>query len=443
MRILIISHGHPAFSLGGAEIASHNLFLGLNKLPGVETFYLARASHPLRRHRGTPLMSLRQGERETFLHADDYDHYFISNRAVADLSGAFRQYLLSVKPDIVHFHHVLGLGVEALFEVRRTLPEARIVITFHEYLSICLNHGQMVKTARNQLCSSASPAECNGCFPDLSPARIFQRELFIKSHLQIADAFVSPSRFLIDRYVRWGLPADRFHMLENGIETAHVTPPREIAAGTRRARFGFFGQITQFKGVHVLLDAVGRVPRELWGEDAALCMFGGNLENQPEAFQKSFSVLVEKAGRRAKFYGSYRNDEMPRLMQQVDWVIVPSIWWENSPLVIQEAFLHGRPLIVADIGGMAEKVTHGTNGLHFRVGSAEDLADRIAEALTTPGLWERLREGAPKPISHQEAAEQHLALYRSLGSEASVLARPEPAAAKPAKRARRRSQSAA
>src|SRR5690606_35115845 len=128
--ILVISHGHPAFSLGGAEIASHNLFLGLNKLPGVEAFYFARASHPLRRHHGTPLMSLRQGERETFLHADDYDHYFISNRAVADLSGAFRQYLLSVKPGIVHFHHVLGLGVEALFEVRRTLPEARIVITF-------------------------------------------------------------------------------------------------------------------------------------------------------------------------------------------------------------------------------------------------------------------------------------------------------------------------
>jgi glycosyltransferase involved in cell wall biosynthesis len=442
MRVLIISHGHPAFSIGGAETASHNLFLGLGKVPGVEAFYLARASHPLRRHRGTPLMSLRQGARETFLHADDYDHYFVSNRAVGDLAGAFRQYLLSVKPDIVHFHHVLGLGVEALFEVRRTLPDARIVITFHEYLSICLNHGQMVKTKRNQLCSNAGPAECNGCFPDISPARIFERELFLKSHLEIADAFVSPSRFLIDRYVKWGLPAERFHMLENGIETAHVAPPREIAPGGRRARFGFFGQITQFKGLQILLDAVGRISDEVWGEDAALCIFGGNLENQPEPFQKSFGALMEKTGRRAKFYGSYRGEEMPELMRQVDWVVVPSIWWENSPLVIQEAFLHGRPLIVADIGGMAEKVAHGISGLHFRVGSAEDLADRLGEALTTPELWDRLRAGAPTPISHRIAAEQHLALYRSLRAEAGAPAQPEPASAAP-RRGRRTSRRAA
>ena len=55
-------------------------------------------------------------------------------------------------------------------------------------------------------------------------------------------------------------------------------------------------------------------------------------------------------------------------MAEIDWVVVPSIWWENSPLVIQEAFLHGRPVICSDIGGMAEKVRHGVDGLHFRVG---------------------------------------------------------------------------
>jgi glycosyltransferase involved in cell wall biosynthesis len=129
-------------------------------------------------------------------------------------------------------------------------------------------------------------------------------------------------------------------------------------------------------------------------------------------------------------------------MRQVDWVVVPSIWWENSPLVIQEAFLHGRPLIVADIGGMAEKVAHGISGLHFRVGSAEDLADRLGEALTTPELWDRLRAGAPTPISHRIAAEQHLALYRSLRAEAGAPAQPEPASAAP-RRGRRTSRRAA
>lgn len=415
MRVLIISHGHPAFSIGGAEIASHNLFSGLNRLPGTECFYLARAGHPIARHAQTPLMSLRQGPRETFLWADDYDHELISNRASDDIAGAFRRYLQDLQPDVVHFHHFIGLGVEAIWEVRRTLPNARIVITFHEYLPICLHHGQMVKTQKKRLCSNASPAECHACFPDSSPRRIFERELFLKDHLQIADAFVSPSHFLIDRYVNWGLPADKFVMLENGIETATVAPPRPLPPTGRRARFGFFGQITEFKGVQVMLDAVGRVSETAWGEDAALCIFGGNLENQPAAFRESFEALVEKAGRRAKFYGSYRAEEMPDLMRQVDWVIMPSIWWENSPLVIQESFLHGRPIIASDIGGMKEKVLDGINGLHFRVGSAEDLADRLTHVLTEPDLWERLRDCAPTPISHEEAARQHLALYQRLG----------------------------
>jgi glycosyltransferase involved in cell wall biosynthesis len=420
MRVLVISHGHPTFSIGGAEIASHNLFLGLNRLPEVEAFYLARAAAPIARHRQTPLMSLRQGERETFLWADDYDHTLLSNRATQDLSGAFRQYLLDVHPDVVHFHHVLGLGVEALFEVRRTLPEAKIVITFHEYLSICLHHGQMVKTQKNRLCSNASPADCANCFPAMPTARIFERELFLKRHLELADAFVSPSHFLIDRYVRWGLTADKFSMLENGIETGMIAPPRTLPTGGRRARFGFFGQITEFKGLQILLDAVGRVPDNAWGDDAALCIFGGNLENQPEAFRTGFATLMEKAGRRAKFYGSYRSEEMPALISQVDWVVVPSIWWENSPLVIQEAFLHGRPIIASDIGGMKEKIRNGVDGMHFRVSSAEDLADKLVEVLADPDVWEWLHANAPRPISHEQAAEQHLALYHRLGAAAAV-----------------------
>ena len=68
------------------------------------------------------------------------------------------------------------------------------------------------------------------------------------------------------------------------------------------------------------------MPEEVWGDDAALCIFGGNLENQPPAFRASFEESVEKAGRRAKFYGAYRAEEMADLMRQVDWVVVPSIW---------------------------------------------------------------------------------------------------------------------
>jgi glycosyltransferase involved in cell wall biosynthesis len=105
---------------------------------------------------------------------------------------------------------------------------------------------------------------------------------------------------------------------------------------------------------------------------------------------------------------------MSRLMESCDWVVVPSTWWENSPVVIQEAFFHGRPVIASNLGGMAEKVTNGLDGLHFRARSAEDLADRLIEALTVPGLWQRLRDGIRRPMDHVECAEAHLELYRKV-----------------------------
>ena len=94
-------------------------------------------------------------------------------------------------------------------------------------------------------------------------------------------------------------------------------------------------------------------------------------------------------------------------MQSVDWMVMPSIWWENSPIVIQEAFFHGRPLICSNIGGMAEKITDGVNGLHFRVGSPEDLADRMTQAMSTPELWDRLRDGRPDLLDADGCAAAH------------------------------------
>jgi len=84
-------------------------------------------------------------------------------------------------------------------------------------------------------------------------------------------------------------------------------------------------------------------------------------------------------------------------MADLHWVLIPSIWWENSPLVIQEAFFHRRPVICSDVGGMAEKVRDGIDGMHFRVGDAFSLARTIEAATTNPRLWRSLRDGIGEP----------------------------------------------
>ncbi|MCI0590636.1 MAG: glycosyltransferase, partial [Gammaproteobacteria bacterium] len=102
----------------------------------------------------------------------------------------------------------------------------------------------------------------------------------------------------------------------------------------------------------------------------------------------------------------------PRLMERIDWVVVPSIWWENSPLVIQEAMKFGRPVICADIGGMAEKVSDRRNGLHFRARNPFDLAARIEEAATTEGLWDTLYDNTTPALSIAAQTDQLMSFYR-------------------------------
>ena len=115
---------------------------------------------------------------------------------------------------------------------------------------------------------------------------------------------------------------------------------------------------------------------------------------------------------RVTFRGPYDHAELPTLMADLHWVVVPSIWWENSPLVIQEAFFHRRPIICSDVGGMAEKVRDGVDGIHFRVGDSFSLARTIEKATSSPELWSELRAGIEPPYAMDVHVAKLLALYR-------------------------------
>jgi glycosyltransferase involved in cell wall biosynthesis len=98
----------------------------------------------------------------------------------------------------------------------------------------------------------------------------------------------------------------------------------------------------------------------------------------------------------------------------VDWVIVPSGWWENAPLTILESFRVGRPVISSDIGGMAEMVDHGVNGFLFRRNDSADLAQTMKKAASDKGIWEQMVASLPAVPMMSDVTARHLALYGDL-----------------------------
>ena len=115
-----------------------------------------------------------------------------------------------------------------------------------------------------------------------------------------------------------------------------------------------------------------------------------------------------------KFHGPYEPGDVDRLMRRVDLTVIPSIWWENSPVVIQEAFRNRRPVVHSDIGGMAEKIRDGMDGWQFPVGSAPALAALLTRLSADRGLISEVSSSMRQPLTVQETVAAHLALYRGV-----------------------------
>lgn len=409
-RVLLIAHNHPSLHPGGTEIFAHDLFRSL-KSAGAQALFLACTNGVHRDQKpGTNFQTIGRSADEVVLWAGHFDRFYQSqvdlHGIVPDLSGLLRAF----KPDIVHVHHLLLLGVEMLFLIRRVLPEAKIVYTLHDYYPICANEGQMVTVGARELCHRATPDACHRCFPDRTPDKFVLREKHLKSLFELVDRFLAPSRFLRDRYVAWGLPADRIEVVPNGRPPAavHEAPRRD----GRHDVFGYFGNLSPFKGVTVAIDAARRLLDA--GDDRFTLEIHGGAPFQTEEFRAGVAEGIAACRGRAVAHGPYRREEMAGLLSRVDWAVMPSIWWENAPLVIQEAFQQGRPVICSDIGGMAEAVRDGVDGLHFRAGDAADLARVMKRAADEPDLWERLAAGVPSVPTIAGTAARHLALYRDL-----------------------------
>jgi len=405
MRVLILSHGHPTFSKGGGEYAAYYLYQGINETKEHEAWFVGRAA-PNLLTAGNEVDSINERE---FLMAGDAIIYSLTTSVRLDDESDFANMLRSVNPDVVHFHHYVHLGLELIGAVKRICPKAKIVLTLHEFIAICNHNGQMIKT-NFRLCYKSSPRECSQCFPDKSPADFFLRERYIKLFFGMVDQFISPSHFLKERYVDWGLAANKIEVIENGQVEAERIPPRPLAEGEVRGRFAYFGQINPYKGLDIVLEAFDKLPKKV-KKQVSLDIFGSGLENQTPQFQEKVWTLINRNTKFIRLHGAYEQEELGRLMANIDWVIMGSVWWENSPLVIQEAFKYGRPMIVSNIGGMAEKVKDGVDGLHFRAGSGLDLAAKIENIVNQPSIWPEMHENLPKVASISAATADHIRLY--------------------------------
>ena len=213
------------------------------------------------------------------------------------------------------------------------------------------------------------------------------------------------------RYIEWGIAPDRISTVPNGQPSFETEPAKPTDRA--RNRFAFFGQISAHKGLDVLLSGLLALGDRR--QNVKVEIHGANLEFQPHAFRKKIKRLSKEliADGTVSMMGRYAPEEISARMAQIDWVCVPSIWYENAPLVIQEAFAHGRPVLASDIGGMKEMVDHNVNGLCLPRGNQSAWGETLLELSQDKDRWAQLSSQIAPPVSLRESCAQLMSIFNS------------------------------
>lgn len=395
MKILQVIHGYPMRYNAGSEVYTQSLCHAL--APRHEVHVFTREEDPF-----APDFRLR-AERDTddprvALHLVNVPRSRDRYRE-AGVDQRFAELLDRLRPDVVHVGHLNHLSTSLIAEAAgREIP---ILYTLHDYWVMC-PRGQFMQTHPedpNNLWAACDGQEDRKCaercyarYYSGAPAEheidvaywsdwVGRRMKHMREMVELVDLFIAPARYLYRRYRdEFGLPERKLVHLDYGFDLPRMRgrrrPPGEPFT------FGYIGTHIPAKGIHHLVEAFGHVRG-----DARLRIWGRPRGQETEALKALARGLPDGAGERVEWLPEYRNQEIVRdVFDRVDAIVVPSVWVENSPLVIHEAQQARVPVITADAGGMAEFVHHEVNGLLFSHRSPASLAVQMQRFADDPGL---------------------------------------------------------
>ena len=429
MKVLQVIHGYPMRYNAGSEVYTQGLSQALAARHEVHIFtrqenaFLPEYAVQQETDPSDPRITLHVVNMARS--RDGYRHPPVDN--------AFAALLDRVRPDVVHAGHLNHLSTSLVFAARdRRIP---VVFTLHDYWLMC-PRGQFIQMYPQDpddtwaVCDGQDDRKCaERCYCRYFGGDLEQYELdtaywtgwvgrrmaHVRDVCDAVDVFIAPARYLLRRFRDdFGIPEQKLVYLDYGFHLDRLK-------GRDRERgepftFGYIGTHIPAKGVDQLIRAFGQIASapllRIWGRDRG---------TETAGLKALARELPDSTGTRVQWMGEYRNpDIVPEVFNRCDAIVVPSIWAENSPLVIHEALQAGVPVITADYGGMAEYVRHGENGLLFMYRDAGSLARQMQRLADAPALAARLgRRGyaqsadgnVPDMEGHSLAVEN---IYRSL-----------------------------
>lgn len=410
MKILMVCAGFPPHQHGGTEVHAEQLARTLTELDHEVSVFC-------------------RGDREDLSEYATYDesfgaiavqrivHRFGDTRSMSDLlsvpaiDAAFGARLDADPPDVVHVHHLTGLSGGIVRACRdRAIP---VVLTLHDFWFAC-PRGQRI-TPDLDLCDTLDRDRCTPCLQKLWPhfgierQTLDQHDAAVKELLNACDRLITPSTFHRWKMLELDLDPDRVIAIPHGLDK-DLVPARESISFPPK-RIGFIGGVLPSKGVHVLVDAMNRL-----GNVNLECHVYGEV--QPFHGDLGYGERLQEQARddlNFFFHGTYAQEDLPRILGELDVVVVPSLWYESFCLTIREAMLAGVPVLASDLGAMHEALADLGLDLLFEAGNGQDLAWKLHALATDEERYGKAASLRGQVRDLRQMAADYEALYGELG----------------------------
>jgi glycosyltransferase involved in cell wall biosynthesis len=359
------------------------------------------------------------------------------NRLAAEY---FDRILKRFKPDLVHFFHLNRLGTGLIERtVHAGLPG---FLTPTDFWTICPT-GQLL-FGDGSFCKGPSAhagnclrhfvkdtqGELLGKFADwlpnagadflvrlagnsTFPAYPKQAEVIAISkrlpvnvaRLNRLDGLIVPNEFMKEFLVRYGVNPDLITEKSFGIDVTSAEDTSWQASYRGPLRMGFIGTLAPHKGCHILVEAF----KALSAPGATLKIFGC-CEEFPD-YVKTLQSCAENI-QSIEFCGTFPNSEVAEVFEDLDLLIVPSLWYENTPLVLYSAQAARCPVVASNLPGLAAVIRDNENGLLFKAGCSADLVKNLSRLVTEDGLLQRLSGNACTPKSTGVYVDELLSIWQ-------------------------------
>lgn len=284
------------------------------------------------------------------------------------------------RPKIAHLHNIYHYLTPSIISPlkKKDIP---VVMTLHDYKIICpnyklFNHGKVCEK-----CRGGKYYQCflNKCLKNSRSASFFAMleaygHKILKSYEQV-NLFLTPSDFMRKKCVEFGIPPEKIKKINNLFDFKKAENIQDYVP--EKNYFLYFGRISEEKGLKNLIEAIKKLVAKRKMANNYLLIVG---KGPQEAELKN---LVKQANLEKKiiFAGFKEGLELKTIIAESKFVVVPSVWYENSPLVVVESQFYGKPVIVSDRGGMPESIVENQTGLIFPAENIDALAQKISQLL--------------------------------------------------------------